>query len=164
MPYSLVNSGVVFRITFSFISIQCVTKGSRGHFYATASLLDAVLSNEVETSSLIDFFNVSFKTFTATWFNTVFSGHQPRQMITSHRDLAAKIENNSINNLPTDSNWLVHAEPFWYSLPRQVYEYKHRIDECWVISVLPEDGDEASPRNVASFKSPDVADGPRRLY
>ena len=31
------------------------------------------------------------------------------------------------------------------------------------ISVLPEDGDGASPRNVASFKLFDAADGPRRL-
>jgi hypothetical protein len=40
---------------------------------------------------------------------------------------------------------------------------KHRTDEWWVISVLPEDGDGVSPRNVF-FKSFDVADRPRRLY
>jgi hypothetical protein len=37
---------------------------------------------------------------------------------------------------------------------------KHGTDEWWVKSVLPEDGDGASPRNIV-FKSADTADGPR---
>jgi hypothetical protein len=46
-------------------------------------------------------------------------------------------------------------------LPRQVE--KHGTDELYVKSVLPEDGDGASTRNVV-FKRIDAAVRPRRLY
>jgi hypothetical protein len=48
-----------------------------------------------------------------------------------------------------------------FSLPRQVE--KHGTDELYLKSVLPEDGDGASPRNVV-FKRVDAAVRPRRLY
>jgi hypothetical protein len=48
-----------------------------------------------------------------------------------------------------------------FSLPRQVE--KHGTDELYVKSVLPEDGDGASPRNVV-FKRADAAERLRRLY
>jgi hypothetical protein len=44
-----------------------------------------------------------------------------------------------------------------------VFLEKHGTDQQYVKSVLPEDGDGASPRNIV-FKPVDVADGPRRLY
>jgi hypothetical protein len=53
-----------------------------------------------------------------------------------------------------------HFEPVWFSLPRQVG--KHGTDEQCVKTVLPEDGDWSSPRNVV-FKPVNAADGPRRL-
>jgi hypothetical protein len=53
------------------------------------------------------------------------------------------------------------ALTFYTCLPRQVE--KHGTDELYVKSVLPEDGDGASPRNVV-FKRIDAAVRPRRLY
>jgi hypothetical protein len=48
-----------------------------------------------------------------------------------------------------------------WTLPQQVE--KHGTDELYVKSVLPEDGDGASPRNIV-FKRIDAAVRPRRLY
>jgi hypothetical protein len=54
-----------------------------------------------------------------------------------------------------------HYKPVWFSLPRQVE--KHGTDELYVKSVLLEDGDGASPRNVV-FKWIDAAVRPRKLF
>jgi hypothetical protein len=58
-------------------------------------------------------------------------------------------------------NCLGTAKPVWFSLPRQAE--KHGTDELYIKSVLPEDGDGASPRNVV-FKRIDAAVRPRKLH
>jgi hypothetical protein len=54
-----------------------------------------------------------------------------------------------------------HYKPVSFSLPCQVE--KHGTDKLYVKSVLPEDGDGASPRNVV-FKRIDAAVRPRKLH
>jgi hypothetical protein len=94
------------------------------------------------------------RTAASTRFNTTFRGLAPSPS-------SGKTDLTYSSSFPCFSTCLFgHYKPVWFSLPRQVE--KHGTDELYVKSVLPEDGDGTSPRNVV-FNRVDAAVRPRRL-